>query len=37
MVFIFLVPRGDTNIQASLPTLQLNFDLHDSSTKELLI
>ena len=36
MAFVSLVPRGDTNIQAALSTLQLNFELHDTIAKEFL-
>ena len=36
MASVSLVPRGDTDMQAALSALQLNFELHDTITKELL-
>ena len=36
MASVSLVPRGDTEIQAALSTLQLNFELHDTIARELL-
>ena len=34
MASVSLVPRGDADIKAALTTLQLNFDLRDTITKE---
>ena len=36
MASVSLVPRGDTDSQAALSTLQLNFELHNTIAKELL-
>ena len=36
MASVSLVPRGVTDIQAALSTLQFNFELHDTIAKELL-